>query len=123
MLSVVFSWGMNYIRKGTVATTLFHVGCILPWMLLFIESEMYYSPASSNPYFQEETPHDKQVWTMTVTTDLPLPLLVEPAVATVPAQPTEASSLPTELTAGTTTVLPLVDLETSTNTTRPRLKI
>ncbi|KAM1944874.1 hypothetical protein ACFX15_013061 [Malus domestica] len=67
---------------------------------------------------------------MTATIDHLLPLLAmpiaEPAMAAVPAQPTEAESLPTEPAAGTVvpsspmaTVLPLVDLKTSTNTTPP----
>ena len=100
----------------------------------FSESEMYYSSASSNPHFQGKTLYDDQVWTMAATTDLPLPLLAkpvaEPVVATPPTQPTEATSLPIEPAAGTTvpsspttTVFPLVDLETSTDTTPPRLKI
>ena len=42
VLSVAFAWGIDYIRNGTFASTLLHVGCILPWMLLFSESEMYY---------------------------------------------------------------------------------
>ncbi|KAM1679254.1 hypothetical protein ACFX1R_041088 [Malus domestica] len=93
----------------------------------FSEFEMYYSSASSNPPLHGETLHDKHVWTMATTTDLSLPLaepVAESAMATLPAQPTEAASLPTELAAGmtvpsspTATVLSLTDLETSTNTT------
>ncbi|KAM1789243.1 hypothetical protein ACFX11_039423 [Malus domestica] len=93
----------------------------------FSEFEMYYSSASSNPPLQGKTLHDKQVWTMATTTDLSLPLaelVAESAMAMLPAQPTEAASLPTELVTGMTvpsspmaTVLPLADLETSTNTT------
>ncbi|KAM1176338.1 hypothetical protein ACFX19_029239 [Malus domestica] len=71
---------------------------------------------------------------MDATPDLPLPLLadpvIEPAVVALPAQPTEAASLPTEPVASTTvpslpttTVLPLADLETFTDTTPPHLKI
>ncbi|KAB2636709.1 hypothetical protein D8674_027243 [Pyrus ussuriensis x Pyrus communis] len=66
----------------------------------FSESEMYYSSAFSNPPLQGVTLHDEQVWTMAASIDLPLPLLAEPAVATLPSQPTEAISLPTKPAAG-----------------------
>ena len=63
---------------------------------------------------------------MVATTDLPLPLLAKLAVVALPAQPTEAASLPTELVAGTAvscsptaTVLPLVNFDTSNDTTPP----
>ncbi|KAB2602711.1 hypothetical protein D8674_003716 [Pyrus ussuriensis x Pyrus communis] len=68
----------------------------------FSEFEMYFSSASSNPLLQGKTLHDEQVWTMAATTDLPLPLLTKLVMAALPAQPTEAASLPIELAAGTT---------------------
>ncbi|KAM1524301.1 hypothetical protein ACFX10_008912 [Malus domestica] len=96
----------------------------------FSESEMYYFSVSSNPTLQGKTLHDEQVWTKAATTDLPLPLLPEPAVAALPAQPTEQASFPTELATGTAVpsspmaiVLPLRNLETSTDITPPRLQI
>ncbi|KAB2627810.1 hypothetical protein D8674_032605 [Pyrus ussuriensis x Pyrus communis] len=71
--------------------------------VIFSESEMYYSSASSNPPFQGETLHDEKVWTMAAaTTDLPLPLLGKPVMVALPTQPREAALLPTELAVGTT---------------------